>query len=88
MSEPHARKRMGAAVGLTLLFGPFGLFYIGTGPALFMIMVTAVAALFTMGVALLFAWPVCLIWAVVATLQLEEAPTGVPMAQVDSGDAR
>ena len=51
------------AVLLAVLFGPLGLFYASWRGGLFMTFVCIVVGIATVGVGLLFAWPVCVIWA-------------------------
>ena len=64
--EPRPPKKRSTAVLLAALFGPLGLFYVSPVAGVLMTFVTFVAALFTVGVALIFAWPVCILWAYVA----------------------
>lgn len=59
-------KSAGVAILLTVLFGPLGMFYSTVSGALVMIAVTLVAAFFTLGIGLIFTWPVCIIWAAMA----------------------
>ena len=77
--EEPPRKSLPLAVGLTLLFGPLGLFYVNPLGAVLMSIVAFTAGLFTVGIALFVVWPVCVIWALVATLHIEEPTTGEPM---------
>jgi hypothetical protein len=70
---------MGVAVALAVLLGPLGLFYVNPAGAVLMTIAAITAGLFTVGVALLFIWPVCIVWAVVATIHFEDPPTGEPM---------
>lgn len=64
---PQRERSAGVAVALAALFGPFGLFYASVGGGLFMLFVCLVVGVSTVGVGLLFAWPVCILWAWVAT---------------------
>jgi hypothetical protein len=78
-AEPRGAERersLRMAVLLTVLFGPLGLFYVSPLGGLLMTMVTLTAGLFTMGVALLFAWPFCILWATAATITFEEPALG------------
>ncbi len=59
-------KNVGTAVLLALLLGPLGLFYVAPAGAIFMTIVTFTAGLFTVGIALVPAWIVCILWAYVA----------------------
>jgi hypothetical protein len=74
--EPEQRERpprkLGTAIVLGLLLGPFGLFYVSTPAALFMLFVTIVAGIGTMGLALFVIWPVCAILA--AALAMASQP--------------
>ncbi len=64
------------AVLLALLFGPLGLFYVSTVSGVLMTFITLVAGFSTVGVGLLFAWPVCVVWAyIAAATQHDEAGT-------------
>ena len=72
---PRPPPRVRSAVLLALLFGPLGLFYASPIGGVLMTFVTAVAGLSTVGVGLLFAWPVCIVWAyIAASSQHEESP--------------
>lgn len=73
---PERERSLGTAVLLTVLFGPLGLFYVSPLGGVLMTMVTLTAGLFTMGVALLFAWPFCILWATAATITFEEPVAG------------
>ena len=67
-SAPEARGRVSlkVAVILAVLFGPLGLFYSTFWGGLFMTFVCLVVGVGTVGVGLLLAWPVCILWAYVA----------------------
>jgi len=69
-SGPHVhvhitreRKSVGTALLLTVLFGPFGMFYSTVAGGLVMTLVTFPLAICTFGVSLLVTWPICLAWA-------------------------
>lgn len=73
---------------LALLFGPLGLFYVSTVSGVLMTFVTLVAALSTVGVGLLFAWPLCMVWAyIAASTQHDDAPAA-PEAPGEDGTVR
>ena len=46
---------------LTLLFGPLGMFYSSTAAALAFLLAAIVFGSFTLGAALLFIWPLCIV---------------------------
>ncbi|MBV9773430.1 MAG: hypothetical protein JO040_05745 [Gemmatimonadetes bacterium] len=73
---PRRRKSVRTAVLLTVLFGPLGLFYVSPFAGLLMTFVTGVAGLFTVGIGLFLAWPVCILWAVAATTGHHEEGDG------------
>jgi hypothetical protein len=60
---PPRRRDLRLAVLLAALFGPLGLFYASPQAGLLMTIVTLVVGLFTVGVGVVFAWPVCVLWA-------------------------
>lgn len=64
--EPRKPRNPGVAVLLAFLFGPLGLFYASKIGGFFMTFVCLVVGVGTVGVGLLFAWPVCILWAYVA----------------------
>ncbi len=59
-------KSVGAALVLTFLFGPLGLFYVSVLAACVMIMVTIFLGIITLGFGLPAAWCACMIWGGVA----------------------
>jgi hypothetical protein len=65
--EPRPPKSQALAVILATLLGPLGLFYASPLGGFFMTFVCLVVGVGTVGVGLLFAWPVCIFWAYVAT---------------------
>jgi hypothetical protein len=60
-------KSMAASLLLTFFFGPFGLFYASVTGGIVMLIATFVGAALTFGVSLFVTWPICMIWAAVAT---------------------
>ncbi len=67
-AEPRKPKSGKTAVLLAALFGPLGLFYASRVGGIFMTFVCVVVGIATVGVGLLFAWPVCILWAYVAAV--------------------
>ncbi|NUQ12988.1 MAG: hypothetical protein HUU26_11805 [Gemmatimonadaceae bacterium] len=59
-------KSIGVAIVLTVLFGPVGMLYSTVPGALIMMIVSAVVGIFTLGFGLLFTWPICIVWGVMA----------------------
>lgn len=76
---PEPRRSMAVAVALTVLFGPLGLAYVNPAGAVLMSVAAVAAGLFTVGIALFVVWPVCILWAIIATIHMEEPYTGEPM---------
>ncbi len=64
-----ARKSVVLAFILAALFGPFGLFYSSVLGGIVMLVLSGAGAVLTFGLALLVSWPVCALWAVIATLR-------------------
>lgn len=60
-------KSMIASILLSLIFGPLGLLYASVTGGIVMLLVSIVVAIFTLGFGLLITFPICIIWAVVAT---------------------
>ena len=60
-------KSTGLAILLTVLFGPLGMFYSTIWGAIIMIPISAVVGILTVGFGLFVTWPICVIWAAVAT---------------------
>ena len=75
--EPRPRSP-GIAVLLAVLFGPLGLFYASPVGGMFMTFVCLVVGIGTVGVGLLFAWPVCILWALVAASSRPPPPDADP----------
>jgi hypothetical protein len=61
------QKSMGLAILLSLLFGPLGMLYSTITGAIVMLLVNILVAIFTVGFGLLFTWPICVVWAAIAT---------------------
>jgi hypothetical protein len=70
-------KSMAAALLLTFFFGPLGLFYASITGGIVMLIVTFVAAALTFGVSLLVTFPICMIWAAIATSNYNARLTAV-----------
>ena len=60
-------KSMGISIALTLFFGPLGMFYSTIAGAIIMIILDVIVGIFTLGIGLLFTWPIQVIWAAIAT---------------------
>ncbi len=60
-------KSMGISILLTVLFGPLGMLYSTILGAIIMIVISAVVGFLTVGIGLVITWPICIIWAAVAT---------------------
>jgi len=60
-------KSMVASILLSLIFGPLGLLYASVTGGIVMLLISIVVAIFTLGFGLLITFPICIIWAVVAT---------------------
>lgn len=63
----HADKSPGIAILLAVLLGPIGMFYSTITGAIIMCIVSFLVALFTFGLGLIITWPICIIWAYVAS---------------------
>ena len=70
---PRARKSVGAALTLAVLFGPLGLVYSSVSGALYMAMAWCFLVLATCGdwiagdlVPILIVWPISMVWAALA----------------------
>ena len=75
---PRPPRSVRTAVLLALFFGPLGLFYVSAVSGVLMTFVTLVAGLSTVGVGLLFAWPLCVVWAYIAASTHHEDAPGAP----------
>jgi hypothetical protein len=62
-----ATKSMGVAIILTVLFGPLGMLYSTILGGIIMGIVSLVVGILTVGLGLVVTWPICIIWAAVAT---------------------
>ena len=60
-------KSMGVAIILTVLFGPLGMLYSTILGGIIMCVISLIVALITAGIGLVLTWPICIIWAAVAT---------------------
>lgn len=69
-------KSMAASLVLTFFFGPLGLFYASVTGGIVMLLITFVAAALTFGVSVFITWPICMIWAAVATTNYNARLTG------------
>lgn len=65
-------KNPGLAIVLTLLLGPLGLFYASFAGAILMLAVTCVVGIVTRSYGVFLSWPVCMVWALVATTTTRE----------------
>ena len=66
MNQAPKDKSVGAALVLTFLFGPLGLFYVTVAGALVMLVGAIVVFFLTLGVGDLFVWAGCMIWGALA----------------------
>ena len=60
-------KSMGISIILTVLFGPVGMLYSTIWGGIIMGVISLLVGIFTLGLGLLITWPICLIWAALAT---------------------
>lgn len=60
-------KSMGVAIILTVLFGPLGMLYSTILGGIIMCVISLIVGIVTLGFGLLLTWPICIIWAAVAT---------------------
>lgn len=65
-------KSMGVSIILTVLFGPLGMLYSTIWGGIIMGILSLVVVLPTFGLGLLITWPICIIWAAVATSSYNE----------------
>lgn len=61
------QKSMGLTLLLAILFGPLGMLYSTIIGGIVMIVVNIIIAFITLGFGLLLTWPICVIWAAIAT---------------------
>lgn len=71
-SEPQVviaapTKSMGISIILTILFGPLGMLYSTIIGGIVMFVLMAIIGFVTAGIGLIVLWPICIIWAAVAT---------------------
>lgn len=62
-----SEKSMVVTILLTFFFGPLGMLYSTVMGGVIMIAVSVVVAVITLGFGVLITWPVCIIWAAIAT---------------------
>lgn len=62
-----AGKSMAIAILLALFFGPLGMLYSTVMGGVIMIALNILVGIFTLGFGLFITWPICVIWAAVAT---------------------
>jgi hypothetical protein len=60
-------KSMGVTILLTFLFGPLGMLYSTITGGIVMFFLGGLILLITLGFAIFIIWPICIIWAAVAT---------------------
>ena len=60
-------KSMGVSMILTVLFGPLGMLYSTILGGVIMCIISAIVGFVTLGIGLIITWPICVIWAAVAT---------------------
>lgn len=60
-------KSMGISIILTVLFGPLGMLYSTIWGGVIMAVISIIVGIVTLGFGLLLTWPICIIWAAVAT---------------------
>ena len=60
-------KSMGISIILTILFGPLGMLYSTIWGGVIMFVISAIVGFLTVGLGLIITWPICVIWAAVAT---------------------
>lgn len=71
--QPVDLKSPALAGVLAFFFGPLGMLYSTVSGGLIMMVLSVVGAFGTLGISLAFTWPVCVIWAVVAAQQHNDA---------------
>lgn len=62
-----AGKSMVVAILLAIFFGPLGMLYSTVSGGVIMIVISLVIGFITLGFGIFLTWPVCVIWAAVAT---------------------
>ena len=58
-------KSQAASFFLTLFFGPLGAFYASALTGVLTLLISVVAAFFTLGLSILITWPMTIIWAAI-----------------------
>ena len=61
------QKSMGVTILLTILFGPLGMFYSTIIGGIVMLILSIIIGIVTLGFGILVTWPICIIWAAIAT---------------------
>lgn len=59
-------KSVGIAIILTILLGPFGMFYSTILGGIIMTLISAIVFFFTFGIGVMFLWPIYIVWAALA----------------------
>lgn len=62
----YSPKSVGIALLLTFIFGPIGMLYSTVWGGLIMLLINLPIAILTLGLGLIFTWPIQLIWAALA----------------------
>jgi len=62
-----AGKSMAVAILLAIFFGPLGMLYSTVMGGVVMIVISILVGIFTLGFGLFLTWPICVIWAAIAT---------------------
>lgn len=70
-------KSMGIAILLTFLFGPLGMLYSTVTGGIVMMFLGGFILLITFGFGALLIWPICIIWAAIATNQYNNKLTNI-----------
>jgi hypothetical protein len=65
-SVPVKDKSVGAALVLTFFFGPLGLLYASVLGAALLFVIGVIVGVLTLGLGLVFIWPVSMIWGALA----------------------
>lgn len=60
-------KSVGISIILTVIFGPLGMFYSTIMGGIIMGLISFVVGVMTLGIGLIVTWPICVIWAAIAT---------------------
>ncbi|MDX2048730.1 MAG: hypothetical protein SFU87_18225 [Chitinophagaceae bacterium] len=63
----QSQKSLGLTIILTILFGPLGMLYSTITGGIVMIIASLLVAIITFGLGLIITWPICIIWAAIAT---------------------